>query len=425
MTEGNGSFGGRGHGDAESSPGMKRLVQLAKIVVIGGIALWIVPALFIATVAPNEIGVRTSAVSGVLGEDLAPGWHWRLPGVHKLLVLPRSYFMLDFTDDDKGPQKPLVIRTKDNNTVELDVSLPLRVKPGEAHALVASGNHVIDPDGRFRYQRLAEETATSVLREEMATLDSVGFYATDRRLAASAKALEMLNRQLAAMHVEAQAVLVRAVRYRPDYEKQLQTIQLNEQNKLLDAASQRLANVQQSLDNYVQGTSAQVSARTQDWVKRQAELERAYQVGLLAVAEATPGAARAKLAQLAPAEVEALRQEAAKIFGLDPASVSDGYLVGIKNIQAETLEYKNRITAAAEGIQGRLAAEGEAMVAKVQGEYETKLNGLLGTPAGKAYVAWQAADNIEFAKALTFSSAEGIPAVLRLRQFAEQFMGAR
>jgi len=52
------------------------------------------------------------------------------------------------------------------------------------------------------------------------------------------------------------------------------------------------------------------------------------------------------------------------------------------------------------------------MVARVQGEYETKLNGLLGTPAGKAYVAWQAADNIEFAKALTFSSGEGIPAVL-------------
>jgi len=67
----------------------------------------------------------------------------------------------------------------------------------------------------------------------------------------------------------------------------------------------------------------------------------------------------------------------------------------------------------------------DALVAKVQGEYETKLNALLGTPAGKAYVAWQAAGNVEFAKALTFSSAEGIPAVLRLRQFAEQFMGAR
>jgi hypothetical protein len=402
---------------------MTRFVLLAKVIVLGALALWILPAVFAAHVAPNEIGVRTSAVSGVNASDLAPGLHLQIPGIHKLLLLPSSYFVLDYTEDDKGPQKPLVIRTKDNNTVELDVSVPVRIKPGEANQLVAAGNHITDPDGRFRYQRLAEETATSVLRQEMATLDSVGFYATDRRLAASAKALEMLNRQLAAMHVEAQAVLVRAVRFRPDYEKQLQTIQLNEQNKLLDAASQKLATVQQSLDNYVQGTSAQVAARTQDWVKRQAELERAYQVGLITVDEATPGAARAKLAQTAPSDVEALHQQAAKIFGLDPASVSDGYLLGIKNIQAETLEYKNRITAQADAIQGRLAAEGDAMVAKVQGEYETKLNALLGTPAGKAYVAWQAADNIEFSKTLTFSSTEGIPAVLRLRQFAEQFMG--
>jgi hypothetical protein len=401
------------------------LVKAAKLVVIAAIALWAVPALFTTTVAPNEIGVRTSALSGVATDDLAPGWRWRLPGIHKVIVLPSSYFMLDYTNDDRGPQKPLAIRTKDNNTVELDVTLPLRVKPGEASQLVASGNHVTDPDGRFRYQRLAEETATSVLREEMATLDSVGFYSTDRRLAASAKTLEQLNRQLTAMHVEAQAVLVRAVRFRPDYEKQLQTIQLNEQNKLLDAASQRLATVQQSLDNYVQGTSAQVSAHTQDWVKRQAELERAYQVGLLAVVDATPGAARAKLAQLPAPEVSALREEAAKVFGLDPASVSDGYLVGIKNIQAETLEYRNRVTAEADGIGGRLSAEGDAMVARVQGEYETKLNGLLGTPAGKAYVAWQAAENVEFGKTLTFSSGEGIPSVLRLRQFAEQFMGVR
>jgi hypothetical protein len=402
-----------------------RLVQIAKIVVLGAIALWIVPAMFTAGIAPNEIGVRTSAVSGVLAEDLAPGWHWRLPGIHKLLRLPSSYFMLDYTTDDKGLQRSLVIRTKDNNTVELDVSVPLRIKPGEANQLVAAGNHVSDPDGRFRYQRLAEETTTSVLREEMAALDSVGFYSTDRRLTASAKALEMLNRQLAAMHVQAQAVLVRAVRFRADYEKQLQTIQLNEQNKLLDAASQKLANAQQLLDNYVQGTSAQVSARIQDWVKRQAELERAYQVGLLAVVDATPGATRAKLAQMPPADVEALRQQAAKIFGVDAASVGDAYLVGIKNIQAETLEYKNRVTAEADAIEGRLRAEGDALVARVQGEYETKLNALLGTPAGKAYVAWQAADHIEFAKQLTFSSAEGIPAVLRLRQFAEQFMGAR
>jgi hypothetical protein len=404
---------------------MRTLIRLCKVLVFATLAIWLIPLLFTLRVEPSEIGVRQSAASGVLAEDLGPGWHWRIPGIHKLIVLPSSYFILDFTADKLGQQKTLVIRTKDNNTVELDVSVPLRIKPGEAHALVASGNHVQDPDGRFRYMRLAEETATSVLREEMATLDSVGFYSTERRLAASAKALEMLNKQLIPMHVEAESVLVRSVTFRPEYEKQLQQIQLNEQNKLLDAAAQKLAGVQQTLDNYVQGTSAQLSSRTQDWVKRQAELERAYQVGVLAVEDATPGAARAKLATLGPAEVDTMRGNAAKLFGLDPASVADSYLIGIKNIQAETLEYKNRVTAEADAIQGRLGAEGDAMVAKVQGEYEVKLNALLGSPSGRAYVAWRAADNIKFADTLTFSSSEGIPSVLRLRQFAELFMNGR
>jgi hypothetical protein len=377
----------------------------------------------VARIEPNEVGVRQSATSGVLDEDFGPGWHLRIPGIHKLIRLPSTYFLLDYTDDQEGLQKPLVIRTKDNNTVVLDVSVPIRIKPGEAHAVVSAGNHVTDPDGRFRYQRLAEENATSVLREQLAALDSVGFYSTDRRLTASKAALDALNKQLAPMHLEAQSVLVRGVEFRAEYEKQLTQIQLNEQNKLLDAASQKLAGEQQKLDNFVQGTSAQVSARQQDWIKRQAELERAYQVGLLDVVESAPGAARGKLAQMAPADVEAKRAEAAKVFGLDPASVSDGYLIGIKNIQAETLEYKNRVTAEADAIQARLEAEGGAMVAKVQGEYENKLNALLGSPAGRAYVAWQAANNVKFAETLTFSSSDGIPSVLRLRQFAELFMG--
>ena len=404
---------------------MKNLIRVSKAIVIVGLLLWLIPLFFTGTVEPGQIGVRQSAASGVLDEDLSPGWHWRIPGLHKLIVLPSSYFMLDFTEDDRGPQKPLEIRTKDNNTVDLDVSVPVRIKPGQAHAIVQAGNHVLDADGLFRYQRLAQETATSVLREELASLDSVGFYSTKDRLAAADVALDLLNKQLAPLHLEAQAVLIRAVTFRAEYEKQLQAIQLNEQNKLLDAASQKLAGVQQSLDNYVQGTSAQVSSRTQDWIKRQAELERAYQVGLLDVVDDTPGAARAKLATMAKVDVDAARANAAKVFGLgEAASVSDAYLIGIKNIQAETLEYKNRVTASADAIQGRLGAEGDAMVAKVQGDYENKLNGLLGSPGGRAFVAWQAADNVKFADTLTFSSAEGIPSVLRLRQFAEQFMGS-
>jgi hypothetical protein len=122
--------------------------------------------------------------------------------------------------------------------------------------------------------------------------------------------------------------------------------------------------------------------------------------------------------------VTALKSEATRIFGLDsPESVTDAYLIGIKNIGAETLEYQNRVNAEADGVAGRLEAEGESLVARVQGGYESKLNALLSSPAGRAYVAWTAAATVNFAKTLTFSSQEGVPSVLRLRRFAEQFMG--
>ncbi len=401
---------------------MKPLILVARIIVLTVVGLWLVPWVACTRIDPGTVAVRRSATTGVDPVDLGPGWRLRIPAYHKIIVLPSSYFFLNYTE---GHGEALQIRTKDNNNVFVDVSVPLRIKPGRAHALVQSGNHLRDPDGRYRYQRLAEQTTVSVLREELANLASVGFYSTDLRLEAAAKARDLLNKNLEGLHLEAQAVLIRAIRFRPEYERQLGQIQLNEQNKLLDQAKQKVAAEQQKFDNYSQGTAAQAASREQDWIKRQSELERAYQIGVLEVVDPTPGAARARLVALTPDELTAARQKAATVFGLDvPASVSEAYLIGIKNFQAETLEYRNRVNAEADAVNGRLQAEGASMVALVQGAYELKLNALLSSPGGRAYVAWQAAGNVTFAKNLTFRSDEGIPSVLRLRRFAEQFMGS-
>ncbi len=402
---------------------MKTLIRISQIIVLLTVLLLVVPRLFTTKVKPGEIGVRQSAASGVYREDLAAGMHWRVPGVHKMITLPSGYFFISYSGDAGDEGEPLSIRTKDNNTVVIDVTIPVRIKRGEAHSIVGAGNHAKD-GAQYRYQRLAAATTVSVLREELANLASVGFYSTDKRLEISQKALEMLNVALADLHLEAQAVLIRSIRFRDEYERQLTQIQLNEQNKLLDNARQKVAAQQQILDNYTQGSLALASAREQDWLKRQAELERAYQVGfLLEDADSTPGAARRRMEALLAEQVAELRKQAAGVFGLDVEAVTDAYLVGIKNIQAETLEYKNRLGAEADGVSARLEAEGDSLVARVQGEYETKLNALLSSPAGRAYVAYNAAANITFAKTLTFSSQEGIPSVLRLRRFAEQFMG--
>ena len=291
--------------------------------------------------------------------------------------------------------------------------------------IMSAGNHMESGNGLYRFQRLAQETTVSVLREGLANLASSDFYHADKRLKVTDDTLARLNRDLEPLHLEAQAVLVRAVTFRDEYEKQLQQIQLNEQNKLLDGAREKVAKQQQELDNYELQTNALSNSRQQDWIKRQADLERAYQVGFVDTkGDSTPGSARRALAALSPEERTRLRTEAARILDIaDDDKLTEGYLLGIKNIEAETLEYKQRMNAESDGISQRLVAEGAAEIAAVQGEFETKINALLGSPAGRAYVAYKSAENVKFAETLTFQSTDGIPSVLRLRDFALRFMG--
>ena len=427
---------------------MNGLARVLRWFVIGVVVLWISPKFCFATVAPDIIGVRQSNLSGVYPEDFDPGWALRIPGVHKIIEVPRRFEFLDYTSDDQGPQQPLQIRTQDNNIVIVDISVPYHIIPGYGHKVVEAGNHVEDRDGLLRVQRLAEETTVSVLREHLAELTSAEWYSSERRLAVAAETLEVLNASLADLHVKAETVLVRAVTFRDEYERQLQQIQLNEQNKLLDGAREKVAKKQQDLDNFVQGTNALAAAREQEWKTKIARLEGAYQVGFIDTAgDTTPGAARRLLGELggaAPpptegeteteAETEAgaaserrraLVVLAAEALDMDPARVTDPYLLGIQNIQAETLEYDQRVRMEADGVSARLSAEGEATVAQVRGAYETRINELLNSVAGRAYVSYEAAGNVQFDESLVFQSSDGFPSVLRLREMTERFMGLR
>ncbi len=405
---------------------MKAITRFLKLFVVVVALMWLGPKFCFATVDPDVIGVRQSNFSGVYDEDLGPGWVLRVPGVHKIIEVPRRYEYLDYTNDDMGPQEPLQIRTQDNNIVLIDVSVPYHIKPGEAHQLVAAGNHVEDRKGLLRFQRLAEETTVSVLREHLAELTSAEWYDSARRLEVAESSLEVLNVSLGELHVEAEAVLVRAVTFRDEYEQQLQQIQLNEQNKLLDGAREKVAKKQQTLDNFVQGTNALSASREQQWKAKIARLEGAYQVGFAKMQDdTTPGAARRILEALEPAKRDELVALAVEALDMKPEEVNDVYLLGIQNIQAETLEYDQRVRVEADGVSARLSAEGDATVAQVRGAYETRLNELLDSVAGRAYVAYQAAANVKFDSTLVFQSDDGFPTVLKLREMTERFMGLR
>lgn len=407
---------------------MNMLRRIAILIWVIAAVLWIIPTCATETVPLGMIGVRSSNISGVLASDLQPGWHWRIPGIHRISLLPSSYQFLDYTAETDSA---LTIRTQDNNNVTVDVTVPYRVISGKAYEIMKAGNHVEISGERelFRFQQLAADTTVSVLREQLASLKSSDFYHTDRRLEIAGHTLEVLNEALAPLQLEAEAVLIRAVSFRKDYELQLQAIQLNEQTKLLNQARKRVAEQQQELDNFTLETNAFVAARQQEWVKQQAELERAYQVGFVIDPNPedpsnAPGAVRQQLSKITEAELQALRTQAAAVLGIaDPEKITNDYLLGIQNIEAETLEYKRRVTAESDGVAARLTAEGEASVAAVRGAYEARLNDLLSSAAGRAFVAWKSAGYIQFANRLTFHSSDGIPSVLRLRQFAQKFMG--
>lgn len=346
-------------------------------------------------------------------------------------------------------KEALSIRTKDNNTVTVDVSVPYRIKPDRAFQVMKAGNHLSMGNRMRRFQRLANDTTISVLRENLAQLQSRDFYNTQRRLQVAQRTLKALNSALDKLHLEASGVLIRAAYFRDQYERQLAQIQLNEQQKLLDGAKKRVSDEQQKLDNYAQRTEALGSAREQDWKRRIADLDRAYQVGFISTEDRSPGAARRLLKAMSKQQREKLVASAEAVFAAASGSlprstddsppgkpvavatnkedtlvkVTDAHLLGIKNIEAETTEYRSRVRSAADGISGRLAAEGLAKVAEVKGAYEARVNQLLNSPAGRAYVAYRAAQNVHFAETLTFQSSEGIPAILRLRDFAVKFMG--
>jgi regulator of protease activity HflC (stomatin/prohibitin superfamily) len=369
----------------------------------------------------GKIGVRYNNAGGLLESDLEPGWHLAVAGMHKVWQLPAHYIIINYA----GSQR-MSIRTEDNNTVEMDISIPYRVIPQEGWMIMKAGNHLMDGNGNYRFQRFAEQTATSVLRENLARLRSEDFYNTEKRQAVASSTLKILNEHLRDYHLEASKILVRATYFRGEYEQQLASIQLNEQKKLLDYAKESVAQKQQALDNYEQHTNAMQSAKEQQWAQKIARLEGAYQVGFVDIGtNRKPGAARRVLSKLLKVDKRKLKKQALQVFEIEAAEITDGHLIGIKNIEAETVEYDLRIRAEGEGISGRLKAEANAEIAKVKGAYEARLNQLLGSPAGRAYVAYNAAANVTFAPTLTFHSGDGIPSILRLGRFAKDFLKSK
>jgi len=369
-------------------------------------------------IEPGEIGVRQNNVSGagIADRDFGPGYHLRIPGVHRFYTLDERYAFIHFSDDTQ-----LDIRTRDNNVVTLDVSVPFRIRPDEGHLVVSNGLHVGDA-----YKERTRNVTMGVLREHLAAMNAPEFFDTDRRLEVTEETLIALNEALQEFHVEAERVYIRAIYYRTEYEGQLQRIQLLQQQALLDAAQQEVANRQQLLDNFNQHTSAMENARNAWWDEQSAVLSRVYTVGFeetdlpYLVDASLSGRGIADDPTTEADEVQMERDALTDV--LNQRYSAETYRLGIAGIEAET----NRRVAEVEGrtssLQERYQAEADRVIAEIEFDRDRRVNELLSRPGGRALVALEAAERLSFADELVFH-ADAAPFLFDLGNLAARLMG--
>lgn len=210
---------------------------------------------FTHPVAPGMVAVRQSKWGGgVAARDFQPGLHLSLPGVHDWYDLPAGTQLLEWTSALGGPTtaSALEVRTADGNVVMLDVMVPYRVLPGEAHRIVAEG----------RRATFAGEVRTLVeqaLQDQLGLLSLEQFSSSEVRAERIASVLDQLDETLLEAHVAAEDVLVASIDFSPAYEKKLLETQRERQRgrvlearRIEDLEKRRILDRQLEIDREVQ-----------------------------------------------------------------------------------------------------------------------------------------------------------------------------
>jgi hypothetical protein len=412
-------------------PAMPKFVRELLIVLAGIVAVVTLLELFTIRVHPGEIGVRQNNVrGGIETEDLAVGYHVILPFVHRVYRVDSRYFFLNFSStEDLGEEyEPLLIRTTGNNNVTVDATIPIRVIPGRAHALVADGLLVGEA-----YKVRAHNTAVGVLQEHLASLTSEQWYDVPARNAAAADALVALNASLEAFYLEAEQVNIRGFYFSTTYEQQLGRIQLLEQQQLLDRSQELLANSQQQLDNYANETVSQLNQRAAWWASQTALLETAYRIG---INDTNRESVLQSLVDIAlvnrRTEILALGlNEGTPQWDTFVAQVRSDieahlsgphFAVGIEGIRAETNQQVALLEGRAAAMLPRYQAQADQIIEIIVQDGQERVNNLLAQPGGRALVALEAARSMQLGSTMTFDS-RSMPFLFDLNGMARRLMG--
>lgn len=362
---------------------MRGLPRGLAIIILIVVVLPVVSMVLFERVPPMDIGVRQAmwGGSGLSQEDFTTGTYLGVSGVHKWHFLSRRTHFLHFTQGgssqssvrtERGVETtmfypPMELRTKDNNQISIDVTVPYHILPGEGWMIVKESR-------KDQYRGLVKRTVENVLRSELPELSSEDLQSTDKRLAQAEAVLPSLNEQLKEFHVEADSILIRRVQFESEYEAKLQEKQYFTQKALLDSAFALQADEERVTNSIEKQIGAVIKAKTADWDKR-------------------------------------LQEQ------------SSDYEVKIAVIDAGARVYESRVRAEGDAEQVRLAAEGQLAVDKAEALRNELRNAILNSKGGRIFLALQAADNLRIPKIVLNSNDPRVPSIIDIAEMSKMLVG--
>ena len=273
--------------------------------------MWLFATTCFVRIRPGQVGVRQTdwgSERGIDGRDFGPGIYFTTPA--------RTWHRLDARTElvcwafarEGGDGELLEVRTQEGNSAQIAVSVPWRVKTGEAHAIIAEGSKHV-------YSARVETTVEKVLLQEFSRMTSSDYEDPLMRRAAMDRAHVRLEQELSVHHARPLAVQITGVYFPLPYEKGKQEQQLAQQEQrtqavLAEVKAQGLLNESAALKvedrrKALTRTLTQEFDQEQLAIERELELQRQANESLAKEIERERELLRAELA----AEWEATRIE--------------------------------------------------------------------------------------------------------------------
>ncbi len=246
---------------------MKNLKFLLIVLVIL-VGAPIIFSLCFKRIPPDVIGIKQArwGGGGIIEQDFHTGFQLGVSGYHLWHYLPRQTHFLHFTRSNSPSsgvdswEPPQEIRTRDNNVVTIDLSIPYHIIP-------ESGFQIVKEGLKHEYRDRVKSTVERVLRSELSELTSEDLQNTEMRRQRTMAILPILNVQLAEFHCRAETVLVRRFQFSTQYESKLQEKQFLRQKANLDEALTAQADEQKTVNLIERQIVAAEKALTQGWEK--------------------------------------------------------------------------------------------------------------------------------------------------------------